>query len=278
MKSKLLRALALSMVVLVMAGLTVSAQDFTRTFTLGPDGTVSIKNISGDVAVSGYEGEVVVVKGFREGRDRDKIQVVDNSGANRVDISVAYPERCDCDASIRFEVQVPTSVKYRFDAISSVSGNVKVSGVAGSLKARSVSGNVAVQHVTGDINASSTSGNVEVGEIAGSVSGKSVSGNVEVSINKLSGAEGMEFASTSGNVNVKLPGSLDATVEMSVLSGDLRTDFPLNIEKKEHGPGQRATGVVGGGARKLTLKSISGNVELRAKVVPNLECGGSAPL
>jgi DUF4097 and DUF4098 domain-containing protein YvlB len=131
------------LVVLVMAGLTVSAQDFTRTFTLGPDGTVSIKNISGDVAVTGYEGEVVVVKGFREGRDRDKIQVVDNSGANRVDISVSYPERCDCDASIRFEVQVPTSVRYRFDAISSVSGDVKVSGVAGSLKARSVSGNVA---------------------------------------------------------------------------------------------------------------------------------------
>jgi DUF4097 and DUF4098 domain-containing protein YvlB len=262
MKVKSLRALALSTVFLMMTGLSVSAQDFTRTFTLGPEGVVKIKNISGDVTVSGYEGEVVVVKGFKEGRDRDKVQVVDNSDANRIDLSVSYPNNCDCDASIRFEVQVPASVKYRFESISSVSGNVSVSGVAGTLKARAVSGNVTIKHVSGVINASSTSGNVEVVEIAGSVTGKSTSGNVNVSINKLSGTEEMDFASTSGNVQVKLPGSLDATVEMSVLSGDLRTDFPLNIEKKENGPGQRATGQVGGGSRKLTLRSISGNVEL----------------
>ena len=262
MKVKSLRALALSTVFLVMTGLSVSAQDFARTFTLGPDGTVNIKNISGDVAVTGYEGEVIVVKGFREGRDRDKVQVVDNSSANSIDIGVSYPDNCNCDASIRFELQVPASVKYRFESISSVSGNVSVSGVAGTLRARAVSGNVTVKNVSGVINASSTSGNVDVVEISGSVTGKSTSGNVNVSINKLSGTEGMDFASTSGNVHVRLPGSLDATVEMSVLSGDLRTDFPLNIEKKEHGPGQRATGQVGGGSRKLTLKSISGNVEL----------------
>ena len=263
MRQNLLRTFGLAAYTVVILSAVAMAQDYSRTYTLSTEGVISVRSISGDVKVTGYEGEVIVVKAFKEGRDKDKVEVVDKSGANRVDLSVSYPEHCNCDASIRFEVQVPITGKYKFESVSSVSGDVSVDGAVGYLKAHSVSGNVTVKTFTGVVEAASTSGNVHVGEISGTVNARSVSGDVIVSINQLAGAQGMDFASTSGNVNVKLPGNLDANVEMSVLSGDLKTDFPLTIEKKETGPGQRATGVVGSGNRRLTMKSISGNVELR---------------
>src|SRR5262249_62245616 len=150
----------------------------------------------------------------------------------------------------------------KFEPISSTSGDVEVTGVSGDLRAKSTSGNVTVRGVAGAVNARSTSGNVHVGEINGTVSGKSTSGNVEVEIVQLGGAGDMEFASTSGDVRVKLPGNLDADVRMSTLSGGLKTDFPLTIEESERGPGRRATGRVGTGSRSLRLSSTSGSVSL----------------
>jgi len=250
-----------SALVCLLLSLNAAAQDFRKSYEIGQGGSISVRNVSGDVTVTGYEGSAVLVLGFKEGRDRDLVRVEDNSAGNNVDVRARYPENCDCNASIRFEVKVPRA-NYKFDPISSVSGDVEVTGVSGDLQAKSTSGNVTVRGVAGAVNARSTSGNVHVGEITGTVSGKSTSGNVEVEIMQLSGAGDMEFASTSGNVRVKLPANLDAEVRMSTTSGGLKTDFPLTIEEPERGSGRRAAGRVGGGSRNLRLSSTSGSVSL----------------
>ena len=256
-----LRLMTFSAFVCLLLSLTAAAQDFRKSYEVGAGGSVNIRNVSGDVIVAGYEGETILVLGFKEGRDRDRVSIEDNSTGNSVDVRARYPEHCDCNASIRFEVKVPRG-NYKFDQISSVSGDVEVTGVNGDLRAKSVSGNVTVKGITGAVNATAVSGNVHVGENNGVVSGKSTSGNVEVEILQLTGAGDMEFASVSGNVRVKLPANLDADVRMSTLSGGLKTDFPLQIEEPERGPGRRATGRVGGGSRNLKLSSTSGNVSL----------------
>jgi DUF4097 and DUF4098 domain-containing protein YvlB len=239
------------------------AQDFQQTYRLGPGGVVNIHSISGNVKVTGYEGDAIVVTAFKEGRDRDVVTIEDNSTSNRVEVRDRYPERCrNCNVSVRFEVKVPRQINLRYDGFSSVSGDVEVTGLTGELKAKSVSGNVVVNSVVGPVNASSVSGNVEVGEIAGTVSAKSVSGNVRVEIVKLDNGGNMDFSSVSGNVSVNVPGSLDAEVELSAMSGEIRTDFPIQIEKAEFGPQRSARGRVGNGSRRLKMSSVSGNVHL----------------
>jgi hypothetical protein len=261
MKHFQIRSAIFSALACLLLSLNVAAQDFRKSYEIGQGGSISVRNVSGDVTVTGYEGSAVLVLGFKEGPDRDRVWVEDNSAGNNVDVRARYPENCDCNASIRFEVKVPRA-NYKFDPISSVSGDVEVTGVSGDLLAKSTSGAVTVRGVTGAVNARSTSGNVHVGEITGTVSGKSTSGNVEVEIAQLSGAGDMEFASTSGNVRVKLPANLDADVRMSTTSGGLKTDFPLTIEEPERGHGRRAAGRVGGGSRNLRLSSTSGSVSL----------------
>ena len=241
------------------------AQDFQKSYRLAQGSRVSVKNISGDVIVKGYDGEAIVVTGIKEGRDRDQVSIEDNSDGSRVDIKVRYPERCNCNASVRFEVKVPRMISLDYDSFSSVSGNVEVSEAVGTLRAKSVSGDVHVKEVSGTINASSVSGDVSVGEASGAISAKSTSGSVKVDLLRLEGAHTnrLDFGSVSGNVEVKMPGSLGAEVEMSTMSGHLETDFPITIEKREFGPGRSARGRVGDGARALKLSSVSGNVSLR---------------
>src|SRR5262249_27152249 len=152
---------------LLALGCAALAQDFQQSYRLGPGGVVNIHAVAGDVRVTGYEGDAIVVTAYKEGRDRELVTIEDNSTSNRVEVHDRYPERCrNCNMSVRFEVRVPRQISLRYDGFGSVSGDVEVTGVTGELKAKSVSGNVRVNGVDGSVNASSVSGNVNVGEVA----------------------------------------------------------------------------------------------------------------
>src|SRR5215470_4222521 len=98
----------------MLLSLTALAQDFQRSYNLGGGGSINVRNISGDVRVTGYDGQAVVVTGVKEGRTSDRVSIEDQSSGNSVDVRVRYPERCeDCEASVRFEVKVPRGVAYR---------------------------------------------------------------------------------------------------------------------------------------------------------------------
>lgn len=245
MNSKVLKfSLATALAGFALAA-TASAQDFQKTYRIGPGGQIRIGNISGEVIVAGYDGDSVVVKGTKKGRDRDQIEIEDRSGTANVDVGVRYPKHCNCDASVLFEVQVPRSVNYEFDQISSVSGDVKVTGVTGKLHASAVSGDV---HIT---------------DVAGSVSASAVSGDVHVEINRLDGSDDMKFSSVSGDVSVMLPDSLGADVDMSSFSGSIKTDFAIEVRSERYGSRNTARGKLGDGSRRLKMSSISGDLSLR---------------
>jgi hypothetical protein len=235
--------LAAAIVALLPAALA-SAQDLHKTYALGPGGQIQIQNISGDLKIVGYGGNGIVVDAIRSGRDKDLVQVEDLSSGNKIELRVRYPENGNCQANVDFEVKVPANVEYNFDRLGSVSGNVLIGNVRGSIQAKSVSGDVLVKDVSGAVNASS------------------VSGNVDVEIRVLAGTGDMKFSSVSGKVSVKAPLNGIGDVEMSSLSGSLETDFPIQVQEKQFGPGRSAKGNVGGGASNLKISSISGGISL----------------
>ena len=253
-------ALALCMA----AAVAASAQDFQRTYNLEAGGSVEIANVSGDINLTGYEGSAVVVHAFKQGRDRDQVEVEDNSTQGRVSLRAKYPNNCNCDASVRFEVRVPRSANLILDKISTASGNVKAEGFTGRLNLSTASGDVTVRGVGGEIKASSASGTVHVADAAGTVNASTASGNVEVELTRVDGTGDMKFSSASGDVHVRMPTNIDARVSMSTVSGDIETNFPIEVKQNRYGSGSRAEGQLGSGARTLKISSASGNVSLKS--------------
>lgn len=236
--------------VLIAAALAVSAiaQDFQKSYQLEPGSSIRIHNISGNVTVTGYDGSAVVVTGTKQGANSDLVTIEDRSTAGGLDLSVRYPHPCNnCQASVEFAVQVPRSISYHFDDIRSISGEVSVIGV------------------TGRVEASTVSGSVKVTDIAGSVSAKSVSGEVDVDIDRLEGTSDMSFSTVSGGVTVKVPAGLDASIDMSTFSGSIDTDLPIQVRKEEFSSGQKASGQVGDGSRRLHMSTVSGSLSLKQR-------------
>lgn len=262
MTKRMLFCLVIVFSLVLFLAVVTAAQDFQKTYSLGPDGSISIHNVSRDIQVKGYDGETIQVKGFKEGKDRDRVEVDDRSDGNHLELRVNYPRNCNCDASIRFQIEVPRAVRYRFDALSTASGDIEVGGVTGDLKVDSASGDVRIKDVSGTIHASTASGDVSIDNVKGPVSASSASGDVEVQISRLEGSNKMTFSTASGDVSVKLPGNLDAEIEISSISGSIHTDFPIEIQEQEHGPGSHARGRLGSGTTHLSLSSASGDVSL----------------
>lgn len=255
---------AFALVLVIAASAAAMAQNFQKSYPLSAGGSISVKNVSGDIKINGYGGETVQVTATKEGRDADRVEIEDLSSGNRVELRVKYPQNCNCDASVNFEVQVPKSTKFQFDKIATASGDISLEEVTGDIDAKSASGDVRVVNSSGDIDVATASGDVLVDDAEGLVSAKTASGDVKVNITNLSNANGkMEFASASGDVDVRVPGNLGAQVDMATVSGDVHSDFSLNVEKREYGPGATARGSIGNGGMRISIKSASGDVSLR---------------
>lgn len=240
------------------------AQEFRQSFNLAPGGAIEIKNVSGDVNIKGYDGAAVEVAAYKEGRDRDSVEVENLSTPGRVELRAKYPQNCNCDASLRFEVRVPRSTRFDFHKITTASGNVSAENVTGRVELHTASGDVLVKGVGGEVNASSASGTVRVRDAAGTVSASSASGDVDVELTRVEGNGDMRFSTASGNVNVRLPAGADATVEMSTVSGSIDTNLPIEVRRDDNGAGTHARGQLGGGTRMLRISSASGDLSLKS--------------
>jgi hypothetical protein len=258
---------------------TAWGQDFQQTYQLAPGGTISVSNVSGQISITGYNGSVVTVAAFREGPDKDLVQIQDQSSPGHVSLTVQYPSGGSSNASVRFVIQVPRTSSYEFDSLKSASGDIQVTDVTGDIKTKTASGEITIQQVTGNVQASAASGDIKITQVAGTVtasaasgdvtatgisgaaSATTASGDVDVELTGVSGSGDMKFSSASGDVRVKAPAQLSAQVEMSTASGSIKTDFPLNIQDLDH-HGKKASGQVGTGAIKLKISAASGDVQL----------------
>jgi DUF4097 and DUF4098 domain-containing protein YvlB len=241
--------------------ISASAQDFQKNYQIPPGGQIKIHSSSGNVRISGYDGGSIIVTGYKEGRDREWLEIVDRSDSSHIDVLSQSVRHNNVRGDVRFEVEVPRGTAYTFEDISSSSGDVRVANISGDLRAHSSSGNVKVFDVNGSVRASSSSGNVEVTNASGEVDAKTSSGEVEARLSTLKPGGTYNFESSSGNVTVTVPATLDADVSMSTSSGSIGCEFPISVQGRLYS--NKVNGRIGNGSGRLRLDTSSGNVNLR---------------
>jgi DUF4097 and DUF4098 domain-containing protein YvlB len=224
---------------------------------------VSIHNLSGDVSVVAGSGNSVEIVGIKHGSrryyDEVTLEIVETPRGITVcsifkEADMECTERglrvhdgdSDNDVDIDIQVRLPKSMVV--DA-HSVSGDVTVSAAEGDVRGSSVSGDVKMDHLR-----------------ASAVKASSVSGDVSVGIDALAGDGALSFNSVSGDVTVTLPAGLDADVTMRSVSGTLDTDFPLTLNGRMDRHALEAR--IGKGGRPLEVRTVSGDVRLRAPGAP----------
>jgi hypothetical protein len=217
--------------------------------TLRPGQTLAVRDVNGSVRV--HAGDRLVIHATKSARDGDP-----NAVAIRVDersdglvVCVRYPpnadRRCDDrggthssnhnDTTVDFDITVPHGV---------------------ALDAATVNGSVDAQ-TDGTINAETVNGSVRA-EGRDVRSAQTVNGSVRVRV--LDSTRGpLDAKTVNGSITIALPAGSGFTLEAKTLTGGISAEG-INVERPRYGPGARASGTTGDGARRVTLETVNGSI------------------
>lgn len=254
-----MRTLAISAAMVVLAAATAAAQtraDFHWARALPAGSEVRIHNISGDVAVVPSTSGNVEVIGHPSAHADPDLHVVVAEGSHGIDVCVVRADdECD-DSGIHGHHDHWGREEGDIDLRVAVPGNLQVS-------ANSISGDVSVDGAQGDVRAHTVSGDVKLQHLrASSLTANSVSGDVEAQLDALTGRGDLAFRSVSGDVTLEVPHNFDADLQLSTVSGDLSSDFPVTLNG---GFGRRRIDArIGNGGRRLDISTVSGDVRIRS--------------
>ena len=216
-------------------------EEIRRSFQLGAGARVSISTVSGPVDVettSGNTAEVFIVRSGQTQRDLDCYRTAVEQTAGG--LSIRHEQTCrSINSRQRVRLSLPRDVNLR---IESVSGDVHIGAIDGSVSLNSISGGVWLAQTGGDTRINS------------------VSGQVSLNITRM-GTGGVRLDSISGKIVLGIADGLDAEVRAQSISGHISSEIPGVTVQKVGDSDYRAQ--IGRGGALVSISSVSGSITLR---------------
>jgi len=277
------------------ASTTLSAQSnrgrsdsvFVWTARIGDGGTLTVRNIVGDITVTEASGDRVEVRAEKKMRGRgDPSEITfdvqeSSSGAT---ICTVYRGESACEDgsfsntrfSVRYTIAMPRGLRLRATTgngelsvdragsevdLHTGNGGIRIGETTGRVTAATGNGDLEVENARGPVRASTGNGRIFVATTAGPVSATTGNGEIDVRMQSLSSSGDMNFVSGSGAVRITLPSDFNGDIDASTGNGDLRTDFAIRLIGRLDP--QHMRGTIGTGGRTIHLQTGNGRLEIR---------------
>jgi hypothetical protein len=258
MKNSVHLLLGLALVLALPAQLR--AQEFKQKFNSPTNRKVVLDMRGSDVTVEGYDGDELIIKGsghfepapalaqglrsvYSSGTDNTRLGLaVTPTGDNT--IRIARTSRSDDG---HYTVRLPRQTDVAF---------ADSWGGSDDLTMRDISGRIEVSLKSGDL---------RLLNVSGPVVANTISGDIQIKFNVVP-TQPSAVSSVSGDVDVTLPAPSRLSLSMRSISGEIYTDFDLNLgggSGLKHVGGQTVEGRANGGGTAFSLKTISGDIFVR---------------
>ena len=240
----------------------------TRTIAIGPNGTLELHNLAGDITVTAGSGRDTTIEVIRHSRGRteadarlglDRVTVSQQVNATRATVRADYPDERQSVYSVAVDMVISAPAGTRL-VINSLSGSIKVTGIKGEMAANTMSGSVTLGNVGTVSEAKTASGDVSIigatGE--GTLDAGTLSGDVTLQQVK---ASRIHATAVSGSVTARDVTCESATLNSlsgdAVFSGDLAQNGRYEITSHSGDVRFTPTGKVG---FTLVASSFSGDI------------------
>jgi hypothetical protein len=244
-----------------------------QTYQISQDQVVRIEVNSGEVLVTGSQGDTIEVLGTLT-QDKTLVYSVEQNNAG-LHILARYPKRffpLPATNPINLEIRIPAGVQVQFDTqdanltvqdfsgkleVSSVAGNVQVDGLDGIVTLKVNRGEVMVQNSRGELNALGNYGLLSFVDAHGQVNASTIMGTVSYQGAPKPG-DAFHFETDHGPVQIDLTDQPNLLVDVHSTSGEVVCMFSaLKREPRDCG------GKLGDGSSRLDVRTVSGNIILR---------------
>lgn len=295
MNCKLDRITVAGFAILATAAVAWAGRPINESRPLDPGGAVEIENIVGSVEVIGWsEARVEITGTLAAGAEKLEI----DGSARRLRIRVEEEGRHSRMQPTDLVIKLPRQAAVNVETVSadivvrgvdgsveleSVSGRIEVEGTPSRLEVATVSGLITVDSAPAGSKLESVSGDIEVARAAGGIDASNVSGEIRIEggsldnadVESVSGTIRIEVGTIEGSVDVEtmsgtivlaVPADLAADFEISTFSGSIKNALgPAPERTSRYTPGQELSFSTGSGGPRISLTTFSGSVRLETK-------------
>lgn len=244
----------------------INAQEYT--IAVKGAKKAEITNLTGDIKIMGHSGSDIIVEAsdLKAPPERAKGLKpisgggVDNSGIGLnvaevggvIGISGTSKRAAEAD----YVFKIPNSLAVMVDYSSPFT-----------------SGDVHVENFGGEFEMEALNDGVKLNKVTGPVFLDLVNGDIEIVFENVNQESPMSIKTINGEVDVTLPATAKANLELYSLHGDIYTDLDIDVEKSEGeetnmrflGGSSKVNGTLNGGGVEMNISTINGNLYLRKK-------------
>jgi len=226
----------------------------SKTYEFDAHGNVSVENINGDITVSGWDKdeillEYVITADNKE--DLEKIKVEVEHSKRDFDVEVDMESSSSffgwgdgSSGEIEFTLKVPKGSTLR--SIESVNGDIEISNVSNEVVADTVNGKIVVRNAASDVKFGT------------------VNGDVEIHFDQIQSSNRVKGDSVNGDIEVYLPENDGFELRTDTVNGDLSNDFGIEVDEGEY-VGAEMEGEYKSGGASLKFDTVNGDIEIRKK-------------
>jgi len=221
-------------------------EELHKALPLNADGRLHLDNVNGSIRIEAWDKAVVQLDAVKKAKTKEQVDAVKieiDSNPDRLTIHTKYPSTKNWfrnnNASVEYTLKVPKNAA--LDEISSVNGNVDVSGVTGKVHASTVNGAV---------NARGLAANTEL---------STVNGAVKAAFDSIDKVKSVSFSSVNGALDLQLPPNPNADISLSTVNGRISGDVTV---KKNWPVGSEAKVQLGEGGTKVKGSTVNGGMKV----------------
>ncbi len=256
------RRLAILITTLFALSSFVTAEEWTKTYTVTGKPTLKVQSSDAAINVSAWDQSTidarVMVEGYKIGPDG--IRIIEHQTGNIVEIEVRYPHH-----DIHFgwhNSRVEINVKVPREAIVGLhtgDGRITVSGVKGDVDTWSGDGSQEISSVDGTLKARTGDGRIVVSGRFDMLDLNTGDGRIEATAQANSTvSHEWNLHTGDGSVTLRLPQTLAADVEFHTSDGHINVDLPITVSGKMGGNDIR--GKLNGGGHLLSVHTGDGSI------------------
>jgi hypothetical protein len=268
--------------------------EFSKSFTVGPGGSLSVNVDRGDIRLAGADQNTVQIRVLREvtrASDAEAARILKDhhivlqQHGNEISVTAQESRHFGSVSWWRWWGQPNLNVHYQitvpqaFDArLKTEGGNVEIATLHGNVTARTEGGNLNFNGIQGKVDGQTEGGNVEAVACHDELQLRTEGGNIAIEEFTGNGLQARteggsivaEFAvpprsdcalhTEGGNVTVRIPETAAVNLDAHTEGGTSRADLPVQLQGRLDG--QTLRGTINGGGPLLTLATEDGNIRV----------------
>ena len=222
-----------------------SRAEFRASYSLDPHGRVVVQNLYGDVQITAWDRDEVLVQAIKHSADPQRLndaQIVVDSTSGMVSIHTQYTgSDAEHPASVDYHIMVPRAAN--LENVKLINGGLSLVGMQGPVKASSVNGSIRAERMGGQTELST------------------INGRLDAVFERVSKCHSISLTSVNGPIKLSLPSGAGANVSARNLSGGIDADFGRSWRAPG---GHRLEASVNGGGAQIRLHNVNGGISIHS--------------